>query len=289
MYPTFFEFQGMGFHMWGLMLMLAFSAAILVTHNRAQKVGIDPDDLVPFYQIAVLAAIAGSRILHFVFAEPELFFSNPMVFFDPARGGFAFYGGAIFGTLFGSWYLRWKKIPILKFIDVATPTMMLGLCLGRLGCFFAGCCHGAAVTATQTGSLFSFQGGSVVTVDAFPWVALNFVDDVGVGSIHNVPIFPTQLWESTVGITLFLILSWMWKNKRRFDGQIFAALLMMYPFLRSTIEVFRGDKVRGTDWMGLFSTSQLVSIPVFALGLGIVLIYRKRGLSEETPFVYSEE
>ncbi len=224
-----------------------------------------------------------------MFAEPELFFSNPLVFFDPNRGGFAFYGGAIFGTLFGSWYLRWRKIPILKFIDAATPTMMLGLCLGRMGCFFAGCCHGAEVTASQTASLFSLPGGAIVTTDAFPWIALNFIEGVGVGSIHGSPIYPTQLWESTVGLTLFLFLSWMWKNKRRFDGQIFATVLMLYPFLRSSIEMFRGDKVRGTDWFDLFSTSQLVSIPVLLLGVAIIAFNHKKGLADEASFVDSEE
>ena len=46
MYPTFFRFQGQGFHMWGLLVMLAFAAAILVLNRRARKVGIDPDVLV---------------------------------------------------------------------------------------------------------------------------------------------------------------------------------------------------------------------------------------------------
>jgi phosphatidylglycerol---prolipoprotein diacylglyceryl transferase len=288
MYPTFFRFQGQGFHMWGLMLMFAFTASILVLNKRAKKVGIDPDLLVMFYQIIIIAALIGSRLLHFVFAEPGLFFANPLVFFDFDQGGFAFYGGAIGGATAGSWYIRRQNIPFWKFLDAAAPTLMLGLAVGRMGCFFAGCCHGRVVDAVQTGTLLSLPGGSVVTLDGLPLIAFNFVAGVGVGSTHGVPIFPTQAFESLGAFSVFAFLSWLWLKHRRFDGLIFGVLLMLYPILRSTIETFRGDVVRGTDWFGLFSTSQLVSIPTFLFGLGIVLVRMRAGFQPESPFVYEE-
>ena len=285
MYPTFFQFQGQGFHMWGLMLMMGFTAAILTLNHRAKRIGIDPDILVPFYQHIIIASLVGSRLLHFVFAETGEFFANPLIFFDPDRGGFAFYGGAIGGVLSGAWYVHWKKIPFWKFLDAAAPTLMLGLALGRTGCFFAGCCHGRVVEATQTGTLLTMQGGSVVTLDAAPFLAFNFINGVGVGSIHNTPIFPTQGFESIGAFTIFLFLSWLWYNKRSFDGQVFATLLLTYPILRSTIENFRGDTIRGTDWMGLFSTSQLVSIPTLLAGAIIFALQMRKGWGEETPYV----
>ena len=285
MYPTFFQFQGQGFHMWGLMLMMGFTAAILLLNQRAKRIGVDPDSLVPFYQIIIIASLVGSRLLHFVFAETDAFFANPLIFFDPNQGGFAFYGGPIGGAIAGGWYLHWKKIPVWKLLDAAAPTMMLGLCLGRMGCFFAGCCHGRVVEAAQTGTLLTMQGGSVVTLDAAPFIAFNFIDGVGVGSIHDTAIYPTQGFESLGAFTLFLFLSWLWAKKRRFDGQIFAALLLTYPILRSTIEGFRGDTIRGTDWMGLFSTSQLVSIPTLLVGATIFALQMRKGLAEESPYV----
>ena len=181
MYPTFFRFQGQGFHMWGLLLMLGFTAAILLLNHRAKKVGIDPDLLVPFYQIAIVMSLVGSRLLHFVFAEPELFFSNHLVFIDANEGGFAFYGGAIGGAISCAWYLWWRKIPFWKLLDASAPSIMLGLALGRLGCFFAGCCHGRPTDAAQVGNLLTLQGGSVVLTDGPPFIAFNFVPGVGVG------------------------------------------------------------------------------------------------------------
>ena len=288
MYPTFFRFQGQGFHMWGLMVMLAFAAAILVLNKRARKVGIDPDMLVMFYQIIIIAALVGSRLLHFVFAEPALFFSNPLVFFDVNQGGFAFYGGAIGGALAGMAYIRRKQIPFWKLVDAAAPTLMLGLAVGRSGCFFAGCCHGRPLESAQAATLLELPGGSIVLADGPPFIALNFVQGVGVGSIHGVPLYPTQVFESLGALSAFAFLSWLWYARRRFDGQVFGALLIVYPILRSTIEAFRGDMVRGTDWFGFLSTSQLVSIPTLLVGVGLLLTRRSTGLAPEQEWIDEE-
>ena len=290
MYPTFYQFQqGIGLHMWGLLLMVAFATAILTLNHRAKKVGIDPDALVPFYQIIIIMSLVGSRLLHFVFAEPAAFFSNPLVFFNPNEGGFAFYGGAIGGSAAGAAYLRWRRIPLWKLLDAAAPSIMLGLFFGRIGCFFAGCCHGRPTGLTETATLMSFQGGAVTAVDGFPFVAFNFLPGVGVGNVHNVPLFPTQGFESFGAFSIFVFLSWIWHQRRRFDGQVFASLLLIYPFLRGTIETFRGDSVRGTDYFGLLSTSQMVSIPVLLLGLSIFAVRFRKGVTPETPFVEPDD
>src|SRR5262249_3885507 len=48
------------------------------------------------------------------------------------------------------WHLllhRKKGLNVLRFIDVVTPSVALGLVLGRLGCFFNGCCYGQVACA----------------------------------------------------------------------------------------------------------------------------------------------
>jgi len=271
------------------MVMFAFLAACLTLSARAGRVGIDPDKLVPFYLLITAAGLLGSRLLHFVMAEPERFFANPLIFFDVGAGGFAFYGGAIAAGLVGAWYGRWAGMDMWKLIDAGAPCIMLGLAVGRMGCFMAGCCHGSACPVPQSSTILSMPGGAIVSTEGAPFVALNFVEGMGVGGIHGVPVYPTQLWESAAGLALFFFLSWMWRSARKFDGQIMAVLLLLYPVLRSTIEGFRGDTVRGTDWFGLLSTSQVVSIPVVLSGL-ILLVWRSRhGLAPETPIVYDDD
>jgi phosphatidylglycerol:prolipoprotein diacylglycerol transferase len=235
--------------------------------------------------------LLGSRLLHFVFAETEAFFANPLVFFDMGRGGFAFYGGVIFAGLTGAWYGRKVGLHLWKLVDLGAPCIMLGLGLGRLGCFMAGCCHGAVCALSAYTPLVSLPGGQIVTQDGAPYVALVFARGVGVthGSFQGVPVYPTQLWEALGGLSLFVLLSWMWRYHRRFDGQVMATLLLIYPVLRSINETFRGDAIRGTEWLGILSTSQLVSIPMLLLGVGIVAFRFRRGVDEEVPFIFDEE
>lgn len=291
MFPTLFELNGIGFHSWGLMVMLAFMAACLLSGHRGMKVGIDSDKLVPLYLIVTVFGLLGARLLHFVFAEPAALLANPLVFFSPDKGGFAFYGGVIGGVLSGAVYAKLTRIHMWKLADVAAPTVMLGLAIGRLGCFLAGCCHGKPVGWEPGMELLDMTGGTMVLGADFPYLALVFKEGVGVGSLHRVALFPTQLAETTAGLVLFAFLSWMWARWRRFDGQVLAAMLVLYGIWRATIEGFRGDTVRGLHDLGALqaSTSQLVAGGLILVAGAIVAWRAPRGRDPERPFVPEED
>ena len=86
--------------------------------------------------------------------------ANPLIFFDGNEGGLVFYGGAIGGVISGVIYCYLRKIPVWKMADIGAPAIMLGLAIGRLGCFFAGCCHGMIVETDghDHSVLMSFKG-----------------------------------------------------------------------------------------------------------------------------------
>src|SRR5690606_10182677 len=44
-------------------------------------------------------------------------------------------------------YGMWKKVPIPVGMDIVAPALMIGLGLGRVGCYLNGCCHGATCPA----------------------------------------------------------------------------------------------------------------------------------------------
>lgn len=288
MHPTLIEFsERVGIHSYGLLILTALLFAFTVSSKRAKTVGVDPDDLPFMYLLVAMCGILGARLFYFLFSDTQNFFANPFIFFDGNEGGLVFYGGAIGGVISGVIYCLLRKIPVWKMADIAAPAIMLGLAIGRLGCFFAGCCHGAAIELGEHehSVLMSFKGGDVLWLEHAPYLALSFNPGVGVGAIFHTPTYPTQLWEFTGAITLFLVLSFIWKRQRYFDGQILAMMMVMYAGLRTTIENFRGDSIRGEDIMSGLSTSQ--SISVFSLGLAVViaLIQFRKGVATEEPFV----
>lgn len=281
----------LAFHTYGMFLTLGFLAAALVAGARMKKVGMNPDKLVPLIGLAIVSGILGARLLHFAGAEREALLSNPLVVFDLRQGGMAFYGGAIAATIVGLLYLKKKGLDPWKMADVGVPCILLGLAIGRLGCFAAGCCHGGACpvegeVTSLTGGFF--PGGEIVALPNFHYIALQFKAGVGVGNIYDKPLYPTQLWEAIGASLLFAMLSVVWAKFRRFDGQVLALTLLTYPPLRATIESFRGDTVRGIEHVGALSTSQLTSIPVFIVGLVIIALRFRAGVAPEQPYVVAD-
>ena len=291
MFPTLIKFgETAGIHMYGLMILLALLSGFTVTSKRAKTIGVDPDKLPLMYMLVAIAGILGARLFYFLFSDTANFFSDPTIFFSASQGGLVFYGGAIGGTLTGVVYCYFAKIPIWKMADVSIPAIMLGLAVGRLGCFFAGCCHGSSIDEAHVSTvLLEMQGGSVVLLDHAPFLSLIFNPGVGVGSIHNIPTYPTQIWEFTGALSIFLALSFMWKRLRHFDGQILATTMIFYAGLRSSIENFRGDKIRGEDIVSGLSTSQSISAAIVVLAVCIALIKFRGGVKPEKEFVPDDE
>ena len=44
-------------------------------------------------------------------------------------------------------YCKWKKLSVLKYFDLAVPSLALAQGFGRIGCFLAGCCYGRETSA----------------------------------------------------------------------------------------------------------------------------------------------
>lgn len=290
MWPTLYtqhtNFADVPFNSWGLMITVAFSMAVIVSHRRASRVGIDPDKLVGFYALCIVLGLVGARLMHFLMATPKEFFAHPEYFFQLSHGGFAFYGGFILAIL-GSIPYAWSRgITWLKLADVVSPTVMLGLGFGRVGCFLAGCCHGkpfpTALPADAVPLLpTTFAGGQVWIFNQAPFMVE--MTHKGVG--HNdLVVYPTQLWEMLASWVIFGITSVIWHKWRKFDGVVLVFVLGLYAIWRPINESMRGDEIRGTDWYGLTS-SQFVSIWMAVAAIGVFFLGLYLGKRPETPFV----
>ena len=285
MWKTLYEQPGgdMAVNTWGVMITAAFAAAAYVVHHRTKKVGINPDWMVWLYVIAITAGLAGARLLHFTMATPKEFFEDPMIYFRISQGGFALLGGVILAGIGGVIFALYRGIDPMKMCDAVMPAVLLGVAIGRVGCFFAGCCHGSIAPLPDNAiALFpaSFSGGQLWLVPGPPFL-LEMTND-GVGENHVI-VLATQLYEVAATLAIFLSMSWLWR-RRRFDGQVFGTTLMLYGLWRPLNETLRGDDVRGTEWFGFLSTSQVMSIPVFLIGWVIVLVKFRSGVKPARPF-----
>lgn len=113
--------------------------------------------------------------------------------------------------------------------NLFAPAIAMGVAIGRLGCFFRGCCYGKATN--------------------LPW-GVNFGD----GILRH----PTQLYESLFMLAMFVYLEKIKNRKNIKPGQLFKLLMISYFIFRFFIEFIRIEQV---VFAGLTSF-QIISVGV---------------------------
>jgi phosphatidylglycerol---prolipoprotein diacylglyceryl transferase len=85
----------------------------------------------------------GARLCYVIHYWEEQFANQPAQILNLKGGGFEIYGGVLPALFVALAYLRWKGVSIRLYLDMAAPSLLFGMGVGRIGCFLAGCCWGA--------------------------------------------------------------------------------------------------------------------------------------------------
>lgn len=258
MYPVLFRIGNFPINTYGVFLALAFLCAILITVKLGERDGLPRQRIYDLSLWMLLASLVGSKIL-MLFTEPE-YRDHPLqlLSLDFLRSGGVFYGGLLGAVLTGYFLMRRYKLPWWKTADACAPGIAIGNFFGRQGCFAAGCCWGKPTN--------------------LPWgVKFTELAHEITGVPIDVPLHPTQLYESFSMLLVFFFLLWLHQH-RRFSGQVILFYALLYSIIRFAIEFVRDDP-RG-DIFGLtsatgLSTSQIIGLIVGAAAL-ILLIMRWR-------------
>jgi phosphatidylglycerol---prolipoprotein diacylglyceryl transferase len=295
------------------LLSLSFGIGMLMTWREAPRLGLDRERVLDLDLWMVVWGVIGARLLH-VIADGHFmeyvnlcvdnfkvkatdvtvpFCSNDkqcglgyvcnlvahtchpprdcLVVLKVWRGGLAYYGGFVFAAAFGLYYARKHRLGMGRMADLASPWIAFGLAVTRIGCFLNGCCYGKVSNVPWA---VRFPIGSAVhraQVDAHLISA----------NAPALPVHPTQLYLAALNLLTFGLLYFVIRPRKRWDGQLFAWLLILKGVFRSVVEIWRDDE-RGVLW-GWLSTSQLLSVPLVALG--IYLLVRARRNAEALPVV----
>jgi len=136
---------GVRLYGYGLMLVLGFLCGIYLARWRARRFGEDPDTVTTIGLLALLGGVVGAR-LAFVIERWDSQFArqdNPLLeVFNITSGGLIYYGGVALAAVVVLVYLRGRRVPIRRYLDIIAPSLMIGLAFGRAGCTLNGCCHG---------------------------------------------------------------------------------------------------------------------------------------------------
>ncbi|HEY3356509.1 MAG TPA: prolipoprotein diacylglyceryl transferase [Polyangia bacterium] len=287
MRPVLFEipvFGGIPIYSYGVMLGLSLIVGWYLAMWLAQKDGLPREKIGSCYIWTAVFAVLGSRVLYVItnldsYTAPRGEFLD---IFKVSKGGLVAYGGFL-GGFISSWVFCAKhKISILAWADDAVPSIALGTAITRVGCLLFGCDFGA--TTTLPWGIRFGQNMISGTLQNTPALAKHLAEHkVAVGSTLSLPVHPTQVYETLVGLTLVGILMLTRRYWRRFSGQIFCLWVMGYGVLRYLLELVRDDPERGgiqfgdgLTWPSYQSESQLIGLVTLVLAAVLYVVLQRR-------------
>ncbi len=358
--PKEFTKIGLAIRGYGLFLLAAIAAGVMLVLSRSKHVGLSTDQILALGFWMMVIGIAGARIFYVV-QKSDDFFANGFSLaalkdvLDMTKGGLVVYGSLIGGMVAGIVFLKLNKLPLARTADLIAPSMVLGLAIGRMGCLMNGCCYGGVCEAPLPSVTFpagsapymkqlsegeligvkanlntdqqsgyplvaeSIQSGSLadelgmkagdefaVMVDSPFESYLRFQQENGNESLKGMELLgfvqskrqgelpfpatklparslsthPTQIYSSINAGLLCLVL-WFYWTVRKFDGEVFALMLVLYSLGRFLMELIRQDE------LGQFGTaltiSQWVSICMIILGFAIFFYVRAASMRSEIP------
>lgn len=203
---------------------------------------------------AIIGIVAGGRLGHVLFYNPDLLWTRPAEILQIWHGGMSFHGGFLGVALVVVLIARRYRVRLLTLADLCAPSATFGLLFGRLANFINGELYGRPTD--------------------LPW-GMAFPAADGSGEF-TAPRHPSQLYEAGLeGIVLGVVLlsaTILGKSLRR-PGLNCGLFLLLYGIFRITVEQFRQpDSFLPEILQGAVTMGTLLSLPM--VGFGAFLTWR---------------
>lgn len=243
---------------YGVMLLGAAACGTWLSVVRGRRVGIDADTILALATEVFLWGLVGAR-LFYVLEYREQFFAVGKPLAESLRDvvNIAAGGLVVFGSLptaaWAAWrFARRRGLSLLELADCVVPGMLVGLAIGRVGCFLNGCCYGGPCDLPWS---VSFPAGTEVAAK-YPAAAAG----------PSVPVHPAQLYAA-LDAALLAGLAVAWTPLARRPGEVLALVLTLHPISRLLLEEIRVDEppALGTP----LTISQLLSLALLALAAAL--------------------
>jgi phosphatidylglycerol:prolipoprotein diacylglycerol transferase len=277
-HPILFTIPGLGFPIrsFGVMLAAGFLLGSWLLGKLAARYGDDPKgdperlSRVTFW--ILIGVVLGARMLYILVEIGQgtevghEFTSKPWKMLAVWEGGLVMYGGMFGACALGVWAAKREKMRVWHALDMGLVAGMVGLAIGRVGCFLVGDDYGKVVPES---------------CKDLPWpITLHVPARLPEGSLFGPEnagkvLWATENWMSLKAL-LIAFVGWQLLKRRRYGGEVALWIVLLYAILRGTIEFFRGDTIRGLWFGGSVSTSQLISIVMALLCTALLVKNRAR-------------
>jgi prolipoprotein diacylglyceryl transferase len=235
------ELGPISIHFYGLTLLVAIAAAVVIAGIRWTRRGGDWDLIFRVAVWGVAFGIVGARLYHVITSWDEL----PDEWWGPFaiwKGGLGVWGGIGLGVIVGAIVARRSGVSVAQLADCAAPALLVAQAIGRLGNWW-------------NQELF---GGPT----DLPWGLEIGVDNRPIEYVDRETFHPTFLYEALWCLGAAGVLLAVERLFRIRPGGLFALYVLLYSIGRFWIETLRIDpshEIAG------------VRLNVWVAGLAIVL------------------
>jgi len=184
----------------GIAVVTGFIIAQVIAQYQMERLGHDPAPVGDMVIGAVIGGLLGAK-LYFV-----VVLGNWNALF--ARGGFVFWGGLIGGAIGVLLVSRFKRVPLMRTMEIAAPAVAAAYAIGRTGCWAVGDDYGRPWSGPLAVQFPEGAPPSTVGI-----MSREFGAKFPPGTDPNtvVAVHPTQLYEVALCLVMFGIL---WRLRR---------------------------------------------------------------------------
>jgi phosphatidylglycerol:prolipoprotein diacylglycerol transferase len=282
---------------YGLMLVIGFFLATELAKYLARHKGLNPEIFVNAALLGLVLGVVGARLsdvlenLSSFTRSDRTVWQNFFAMINVSSGGLTYYGGFLLAFPALIAYAIYKRVPLRMGMDIMAPCLMVGLGIGRVGCFLNGCCYGAE---TNVPWAVQFPYGSNPYVDEFhhsygtsalketppadlmyedhDYVALKPADAIrhdaklmaDARKVWSNPVHPAQLYSTVTALLLAAMLV-AYLTLPHAPGRVFALMCIFEGLTRFILELLRVEP----PVIGDFSLSMVIGLVV--IGIGVIL------------------
>lgn len=266
---------------YGVIIASGLLLAVYLCMRWAPRFGIVPDHIIDLMLFAVPVALVAIRAYYVIFnlglyrrEDGSLDWAAILRYSD---GGLAIYGAIISSAIVLLIFCKVRKVNFLAFADLGVHGLFIGQLIGRWGNF---------MNVEAYGGVTSLPWRMCSESIAYEMLQKGYVDQEGFQAILDgtLGVHPTFFYESAWNFIGLLLVYWMGRRFRKYDGECFLFYLAWYGLGRAWIEGMRTDSLYLFEG-SIIRVSQLVAIVCFVVAGGLLLWQHFRPHDPENLYV----